>query len=53
MNPTDAELEVLFRSWWSLSYSTPPGTHALLTHLGWARFVLEQASRQQHREQVR
>lgn len=39
---TDNELEVLFRTWWSTSYPTPPGTHALLTHIGWARFLLEQ-----------
>jgi hypothetical protein len=50
MNPTDSELEVLFRSWWSLSYGTPPGPHALMTHLGWARFLLEQVQEQQHRE---
>ena len=40
---SDADLEVLFRSWWSASYSAaPPGTHALITHIGWARFLLEQ-----------
>jgi hypothetical protein len=47
MNPTDAELEILLRSWWSLSYSTPPGPHALMTHLGWGRFLLEQVQKQQ------
>ena len=39
-NPTDSELEVLFRTWWSTSYPTPPGNHALMTHLGWARFLM-------------
>lgn len=39
---TDVELEKLFRSWWSESYPTPPGNHALITHLGWARFLLQQ-----------
>jgi len=48
---TDSELEVLFRTWWQQSYPTPPGTHALLTHIGWARFLLEQL--QQQREQQR
>lgn len=48
---TDSELEVLFRTWWQQSYPTPPGAHALLTHIGWARFLLEQL--QQQREQQR
>ena len=40
---SDADLEVLFRSWWSASYSAaPPGTHALITHISWARFLLDQ-----------
>lgn len=45
---TDSELEVLFRTWWQQSYPTPPGPHALITHIGWARFLLEQT--QQRRE---
>lgn len=49
---TDNQLEVLFRTWWSTSYPTPPGSHALMTHLGWARFLLEQLAKQQ-REQER
>jgi hypothetical protein len=53
MNPTDSELEVLFRTWWSTSYPTPLGSHALMTHIGWARFLLEQLSQQQQREQQR
>lgn len=47
---TDNELEVLFRTWWQQSYPTPPGPHALMTHLGWARFLLEQASDQQQQQ---
>lgn len=50
---TDNQLEVLFRTWWSTSYPTPPGSHALMTHLGWARFLLEQLAEQQQREQER
>lgn len=43
MNYSDADLEILFRSWWSASYSAaPPGPYALITHLGWARFLLGQ-----------
>lgn len=38
----DTELEAMFRRWWAESYPTPPGTHALITHLGWARFLLQQ-----------
>ena len=37
----DAELEAMFRIWWLESYPTPPGPHALMTHLAWARFLLE------------
>lgn len=51
---TDAQLEALFRTWWQQSYPTPPGNHALMTHIGWARFLLEQVGYQgQHREQER
>jgi hypothetical protein len=46
---TDNELEVLFRTWWQQSYPTPPGPHALLTHIGWARFLLEQQGQQQRK----
>lgn len=42
----DPDLEALFRSWWAQSYPTPPGTHALITHLGWARFLLQQTQPQ-------
>ena len=52
-NPTDSELEVLFRTWWQQSYPTPPGTHALLTHIGWARFLLQQTVHQQQPERER
>jgi len=41
MQLTNAELEALFRDWWAQSYPTPPGAHALLTHLGWGRYLLE------------
>lgn len=52
-NPTDAQLEVLFRTWWGTSYPTPPGNHALMTHLGWARFLLEQLAANPQQEQPR
>ena len=47
---TDTELEKLFREWWKESYPTPPGTHALITHLGWGRHLIEKAcERSKHR----
>jgi hypothetical protein len=48
------EMEVLFRTWWQQSYPTPPGTHALMTHLGWGEFLLNHLQvNQQQREQQR
>jgi hypothetical protein len=47
---TDPQLEQLFRRWWAESYPTPPGPHALITHLGWARHLLERVQEQQQRE---
>lgn len=37
----------MFRQWWRDSYSTPPGNHALMTHLGWGRYLLQEAARRQ------
>lgn len=39
---TDTELSEMFRQWWMESYPTPPGTHAQITHLGWARHLLNE-----------
>lgn len=51
---TDTELEQMFRAWWAESYpNNPPGNHALQTHLGWARHLLQQQGQQQQREQPR
>lgn len=44
---TDTELEKLFREWWKESYPTPPGTHALITHLGWGRHLLNHIKHKQ------
>lgn len=38
---TDAELQDRFRAWWQQSYPTPPGPHAVMTHVSWARHLLE------------
>lgn len=54
--PTDSQLEVLFRTFWShAGYSAaPPGAHALMTHIAWGRFLLEHlAHDQQSKEQPR
>lgn len=48
---TDADLEAAFRAWWAESYPTPPGPHALMTHLGWARHLLKQAGQQQQEQE--
>jgi hypothetical protein len=48
---TDNQIEVLFRTWWQQSYPTPPGTHALITHIAWARFLLEQTAQQQQQQE--
>ena len=49
---TDNELEVLFRTWWAQSYPTPPGPHAIATHLGWGRWLLQQQAEQQQQREV-
>jgi hypothetical protein len=45
---TENEMEVLLRTWWP--YPAPPGTHALMTHLGWGRFLLEQIKEQEQQQ---
>jgi hypothetical protein len=43
---TQTEIEVLFRSWWSLSYQTPPGVHAINTHVGFAAWLLAESAKE-------
>ena len=47
MNPTDTEIEQMFREWWAQSWPTPPGNHALQTHTAWARYLLDKINRTQ------
>lgn len=47
---TDTQLTDLFKDFWSQSYPTPPGTHALMTHTAWARFLLNQIGHQQQQQ---
>ena len=39
MNQTS--LEAAFKEWWEASYGRPPGTHAVMTHVAFAAYVLE------------
>ena len=50
---TNTDLTLLFQEWWRQSYPTPPGQHALATHVGWGRYLLEQIQQRQQREQER
>jgi hypothetical protein len=35
-------MEAVFRDWWQDSYGRPPGTHAVMTHVAFAKHVLQQ-----------
>lgn len=41
LKPTPAAIEARFREWWSLSFATPPGVHAINTHVGFGVWLLE------------
>lgn len=38
MNQTT--LEIAFKEWWESSYGRPPGTHAVMTHVAFAEYML-------------
>ena len=38
--------ESLFRQWWAESYATPPGPHAVMTHVGFASVIHEAGKRE-------
>ena len=38
---SETEIEQMFREWWAQSWPTPPGTHALRTHIAWATHLLD------------
>ena len=48
---TTPDIETLFRQWWALSYPTPPGVHAVSTHVGFGAWLLEHASTDCRHEQ--
>ena len=35
-----ATLEIAFKEWWEESYGRPPGTHAIMTHVAFAEYML-------------
>jgi len=37
------DVQLLFRTWWQDSYGRAPGTHAEMTHIAFAQYVLQQA----------
>jgi hypothetical protein len=41
MNETS--VAVAFQEWWTESYKRPPGSHAVMTHVGFAMHILEMA----------
>ena len=50
---SDTELQLLFQEWWRQSYPhSPPGQHAMATHVGWGRFLLERVQVQQQQREV-
>lgn len=43
---TDTELAELFQQWWLESYPIPPGNPAKMTHVAWARHLLNKINNQ-------
>ena len=35
-------MEAAFRAWWQESYGLPPGPHAVMTHVAWGEYLLQQ-----------
>jgi hypothetical protein len=33
-------LQIAFKKWWEASYGRPPGTHAVMTHVAFAAYLL-------------
>jgi hypothetical protein len=36
----EAIIKATFEDWWRDSYKVPPGTHAVMTHVAFAAYVL-------------
>lgn len=39
---TKEQIEAAFRAWWQASYGMPPGIHAVMTHVGFVEYLLQQ-----------
>lgn len=40
-NTTTDEIELAFRDWWEDSYKRPPNAQAVMTHVAFAKHVLQ------------
>lgn len=40
-----------FVRWWTESYSRPPGTHAIMTHVPFAMHIIQKLKQQEEAEQ--
>jgi hypothetical protein len=40
-NTTTDEIELAFRNWWQESYKRPPNAQAVMTHVAFAKHVLQ------------
>lgn len=34
-------IKAAFDAWWRDSYGVPPGTHAVMTHIAFTKYILE------------
>lgn len=50
---TELQIDSEFREWWKQSFpNSPPGKHAVATHVGFAQYLLQKIGyEQQQREQ--
>ncbi len=37
----EAAIKAAFDAWWRDSYRVPPGTHAVMTHVAFAEYILK------------
>lgn len=35
------DIELVFKVWWNDSYPTPPGKHAIMTHVAFAQWLVD------------
>jgi hypothetical protein len=44
-------IKAAFDEWWRDSYGVPPGTHAVMTHVAFAEYILKLVELQQDAKQ--